>query len=144
MFKLGWTTYLIIGLGACIIALGLLYRHSLTELGKTKEELSTVSERLTQAEEDKRALQSSLELNASKSLQDNTEREELKMQVANLQQDLKKKIPLTKNKCPVSNGNAQVNDTDDIELSPELTGLLKSAYDKSTGNSSTTTSQSFK
>ena len=104
MFKLGWTTYLIIGLGACIIALGLLYRHSLTELGETKEKLSTASQKLTQAEEDKKALQSSLELNASKSLQDSTEREELKMQVANLQQDLKKKIPLTKNKCPVSNG----------------------------------------
>lgn len=129
MFKLGWTTYLIIALGACIIALGLLYRHSLTELGETKEKLSTVSERLTQAEEDKRALQSSLELNASKSLQDEEERQRIDNQVRELNASIAKLTSsnnILKKKAN-ANESCSVYD-DDPKLSDDLRLQLNNAY----------------
>jgi len=129
MFKLGWTTYLIIGLGACMIVLGLLYRHSLTELGETKEELSTVSERFTQAEEDKKALQSSLELNASKSKQDEEERQRIDNQVRELNASIAKLTSsnnILKKKANV-NESCSVYD-DDPKLSDDLRLQLNNAY----------------
>ena len=129
MFKFGWTTYLIIGLGACIIALGLLYRHSLTELGETKEKLSTVSEKLTQAEEDKKVLQSSLELNASKSRQDEEERQRIDNQVRELNASIAKLTSsnnILKKKAN-ANESCSVYD-DDPKLSDDLRLQLNNAY----------------
>lgn len=138
MSKLGWTTYLIIGLGACIIALGLLYRHSLTELGETKEKLSTASQKLTQAEEDKRALQSSLELSASKSKQDEEERQRIDNQVRELNASIAKLTSsnnILKKKAN-ANESCSVYD-DDPKLSDDIRLQLNNAYkgsdiDKST------------
>lgn len=138
MFKLGWTTYLIIGLGACIIALGLLYRHSLTELGETKEKLSTASQKLTQAEEDKRALESSLELNASKSRQDEEERQRIDNQVRELNASIAKLTSsnnILKKKAN-ANESCSVYD-DDPKLSDDLRLQLNNAYKGSDTDKST-------
>lgn len=126
-----WKLILGLILSVLLVVLWLLWRGQVAEVGRLESLNTELSQKLTQAEQDKANLKATLESNSRISEQDEVDRKKLSEQVVQLNSSISK---LTKEKNVLkkqvgSNANL-CQDGSDLELSDELRSMLNDARAK--------------
>lgn len=126
-----WKLILGLILSGLLIVLWLLWRGQVAEVGRLESVNTELSQKLTQAEQDKSRLEATVESNSRISEQDEVDRKKLSDQVVQLNSSISK---LTKEKNVLkkqvgSNANL-CQDGSDLELSDELRSMLNDARAK--------------
>ena len=124
--SISWTYYLIAALILALLASGYVLNNKIEEVGSLQTLNSTLTEQLATSEADKANLNAILQLNSQTSLEDATEREKLRSDVAVLNKQIISLKRLTKS--TPSDVKFSNQSSDDIFLSDDLRGLLNSAY----------------
>lgn len=138
-----WKLILVASLSVLLVVLWLLWRGQVAEVGRLESINTELSQKLTQAEQDKSRLEATVESNGKISEQDEVNRKKLSDQVVQLNSSISK---LTKEKNVLkkqvgSNANL-CQDGSDLQLSDELRSMLNDARAKA-NSSSLTTKQSI-
>lgn len=134
-----WKLILVASLSVLLVVLWLLWRGQVAEVGRLESLNTELSQKLTQAEQDKSRLEATIEANAKISAEDNVKQQAIQEQVTQLNKtivQLKSSNNILKKKANGSNQACQ-SDGSDAELSDDLRLQLESAYKGSaSGNSS--------
>lgn len=134
-----WKLILVASLSVLLVVLWLLWRGQVAEVGHLKSLNIELSQKLTQAEQDKSRLEATVESNGKISAEDNVKQQAIQEQFTQLNKtiaQLKSSNNILKKKANGSNQACQ-SDGSDVELSDDLRLQLESAYKGSAaGNSS--------
>lgn len=118
------TFYIIGGLIGLLIFLFYLYHKEVENTGRLEEVNQSLTQRLSDLEENNRKLNESVALNAEKSLQDEQKRQELQATINSQKSQISKLKRLTKER----NDEEQTPSNGDVYLSDSLNSVLKQAY----------------
>lgn len=140
--SISWAYYLIIALVLALLASGYVLSNKIEEVGSLQSQNTALTQQLTEAEADKDRLNATLQLSSQKSLEDSTERDKLRSDVAVLNKKITSLTRLTKSTPSDVKFNNQ--SSDDLYLSSELTSLLNAAYCNSKVSLCANTKQSSK
>lgn len=134
-----WKLILVASLSVLLVVLWLLWRGQVAEVGHLQSLNTELSQKLTQAEQDKSRLEATVESNGKISAEDNVKQQAIQEQVTQLNKtiaQLKSSNNILKKKANGSNQACQ-SDGSDVELSDDLRLQLESAYKGSAaGNAS--------
>lgn len=125
-----WKLILVASLSVLLVVLWLLWRGQVAEVGRLEQANTELSQKLTQAEQDKSRLEATLESNSKISAEDNVKQQAIQDQVTQLNKtiaQLKSSNNILKKKVNGSNQACQ-SDGSDLELSDDLRLQLESVY----------------
>lgn len=129
LLKFSWQTYVIAGLVALLLALGLLYKSEIKESGELSSQIEQKEKTIATLQGEKEKLNLTLENNENKALEDTQERDALKAQVVVLNKKVSSLTELTKPKGKVAQDvKSNLKTDDDVMLSDSLISVLRESY----------------
>ncbi len=124
-----WQTYVIAGLVALLLTVGLLYKSELRESGQLSAQIKQKDKTIATLQGEKEKLYLTLENSENKTVEDMQERDALKSQVVLLNKKISSLTELTKPKGKAAqNVKSNLKTDDDVMLSDSLISVLRESY----------------